>query len=54
MIQLYEIEIEFLKVFFLGVFIGWNFKKYFSINERVKWVTIKNVRFPFMNQKHKI
>ena len=53
MISLYESEIEFLKVFMLGLFFGWNFRKYFWVNERVKWETIKNVRFPFMNQKHK-
>jgi hypothetical protein len=53
MISLYESEIEFFKVFFLGIFFGWNLRKYFWTNERVKWVTIKNIRFPFMNKKHK-
>lgn len=54
MILLQEIEIEFIKVFSLGLYLGWSFRKYFFINERVKWTTIKNVKFPFMNIKHKI
>jgi hypothetical protein len=54
MINLYEIEIEFLKVLFFGFFIGWNFRKYFFRNGRVRWVLIKNTKYPFMNKKYKI
>jgi hypothetical protein len=55
MIQLYEIEIEFIKVFCLGIFLGWQFRKYIGRNDKlIKWVTIKNIKYPFMNKKHKI
>jgi hypothetical protein len=53
MIELYETEIEFIKVFLLGIFLGWNFRKYFWTNRKVKWVSIKNVKYPFMNKTHK-
>ena len=54
MIKLYEIEIEFIKVFLLGSFMGWQFCKYFIPDRKMKWTEIKNVRFSFMNKNHKI
>jgi hypothetical protein len=53
-IELYEIEIEFIKVFILGGFLGWYFRKYFWVNQKVKWVSIKNIKYPIMNKNHKI
>lgn len=53
MIEIREIEIEFLKVFLLGVFLGWNFCKYLRPVRSKGWMTIKNIRFDFMNEKHK-
>ena len=53
--SLFEVEIEFLKVFILGVFFGFQFRKYFyGIERKIPWTTIKNVKFSFMNTKHKI
>jgi len=49
-----DAELEFFKVFILGIFFGIQLRKYFYGKERVPWMTIKNIRFPFMNQKHKI
>ena len=54
MISLYETEIEFFKVFFLGIFFGWNFRKYLWVNQKIKWVSIYNLKYSFMNKKHKI
>lgn len=56
MIQLFDVEIEFIKVFALGFFMGWIVRKYlYGSQERfVPWTSIKNVRFPFMNIRHKL
>lgn len=52
--RLFDVEWEFLKIFLLGMFLGIQLRKYFFGTERdVPWMTIKNMRFPFMNDKHK-
>lgn len=53
MIELYQIEVEFLKVFMLGIFLGWNFRKYLVYPKVKKWSVVKNIRFRFMNEVHK-
>lgn len=52
---MFESEIEFMKVFILGIYFGVQVRKYFyGTDRRVPWTTIKNVRFSFLNIKHKI
>lgn len=51
--KLYEIELEFIKIFMLGIFFGWQSRKYLLGGGKIPWHTINNVRFIFMNKKHK-
>jgi len=51
--MLLEGELEFIKVFVLGVFLGYQLRKYFyGIERNVPWTSIKNIRFNFLNIIH--
>jgi hypothetical protein len=54
MIELYQIELEFLKVFAIGAFIGWKIRKVLRPNKRPNWTHIKNIKYPELNKKGKI
>jgi F0F1-type ATP synthase assembly protein I len=50
MIQLQNAEIELIKVFVLGVFLGWTSRKYLKGHGRhTPWTLITNMKYPFMN-----
>ncbi len=51
MISLYEIELEFIKVVFLGFFFGWHFRKFlYGREKKLQTVLIKNIKYSFMNK----